>query len=108
MLRGGYGDWGPGKAVEEMGQPSSGRNPTDEVPTQEEITCRVPNLQVLEEPVGEGEHVGLASAPSNDEGERITIEDVTDEEGGHVEDMDIRTTVKTKTKKVGGGVVQGK
>ena len=41
------------------------------------------DLQVLEEPVGEAENVDMASAPSNDEGERITIEDVTDEEGGH-------------------------
>ena len=49
----------PGEAVEEMGQPSSGVNPTEKVTTQEEITCRVTeematptevtNLQVLEE-----------------------------------------------------------
>ena len=45
----------------------------------------------------------MASTPASDERERITIEDVTDEEGGHVEDMDkmdIRATVELKKKKV--------
>ena len=110
------GEGGPGKAVVEMEQPCSGVEmgacgPGKAVVEMEQPCSGVdmPKQQVLEETAGESENVGVASAPPNDdEDERITIEDVTDEEEGNVEDMDSRETINTKiNKKKVGGVVQG-
>ena len=63
------------------------------------------NEPVLEEPGETAKHGDLAYMPANEE-ERVTMEDLTDEEGGHVEDMDKEQRTKKKIK--GRGVVQGK
>ena len=63
------------------------------------------NESVLEEPRETAKHGLLAYMPANEE-EKVTMEDVTDEEVGHVEDMDKEQRTKKKIK--GRGVVQGK